>query len=137
MKLDPFWNKVHVMTLNFNERASVDPEYAAMVKKIGENSLPTVQLPGSSAGLTPLPLISTAPDMKALIQVVYPNLKDAYQCVRRAILAGTNKRIDEINEMILDQLPGSEIVLFPAAHFPMMTAINFYCLLAPYSKCLM
>jgi hypothetical protein len=114
LKLDPWYRGLIQLSLRKNQRARVDPEYAAMTAAVGNGTAPTVRLPDCPLPLTPLPLIQAVPDLDDLIAHAYPALQDPYASVTNAILAGTNERIDFINDLILERLPGELQHLFGA-----------------------
>ena len=109
----PEWESFPVLHLSKNLRASADPEYAEMTRKVGQGQLRAVRVTGSSKPLISLPLIKTVSSREELIQFVYPSL-DPNECISRAILSGTNEAIDAWNEEILSRLPGQKEDFFSA-----------------------
>lgn len=101
-----------VLHLTQNIRAQSDRDYSQMVSSVGNATAPEVLLPGcGDLPLVPLPLITAVKDLKELVEFVYPPGLSLYDAIKRAILSGTNANIDEINELILNGVPGAEIVL--------------------------
>lgn len=85
-----------------------------MTAAIGNGTAPTVTLPNCPLPLTPLPLIKAVSSLEDLIDHAYPALEDCYASVTNALLAGTNERIDHINSLILNRLPGEMQHLYSA-----------------------
>ena len=48
------------------------------------------------------------------MEFVYPDRQSEYVSISRAILSGTNLRIDELNALILSRIPGKEFTLYSA-----------------------
>ena len=114
VKFNTFFETAHILRLTQNIRAQEDREYSAMVAKVGNGTAPEVLLPDYDIPLTPLPLIRPVENLEKLIEFVYPKDQDVYISIKRAILSGTNAKIDHINAIILERLPGKQFTLLSA-----------------------
>ena len=103
----PDWQSFPVLRLTKNMRASSDPEYAEMTRRVGQGEVRAEQLAGFSRPLIPLPLVQTVSSRDEIISFTYPSLEPE-ECISRAILSGTNESIDSWNEEMLSRLPGQQ-----------------------------
>ncbi|CAN0504558.1 unnamed protein product [Laminaria digitata] len=114
------WNHVHRFRLTVSMRDKNDLPYAKTVLAVGEGAIAPVTLSDGTHGI-PLQhtitqedgtvttcTIDSSTNFEQLVQTIYPDLLTANHNTYndRGILAPTNDNIDEINDFILDNLPG-------------------------------
>ena len=123
------WSLFRVMKLSVNMRvrASGDPElqrFDEWVLSLGDGTAPTMDtdLVEIDEDLCMKIESNTSTDveveyrsMKSFAELVFPDIetngKDSKWLEGRAILAPTNKKVDELNDLITDSFPGDEIIL--------------------------
>jgi hypothetical protein len=102
IRTSPVWDYFHISRLTMPMRNAADPEFCLYVDSIGEDvegcrnitlqHLPTIPDPQHAlAWLCPAPI-----------------LQQPHLCINRAFLSTLNARVDEFNQMVLDQLPGEQ-----------------------------
>ncbi|XP_067645269.1 ATP-dependent DNA helicase pif1-like [Eurosta solidaginis] len=113
LKSSYLWRHVNTLTLTTNVRVQLqnDPsaaEFSQQLQKIGNG-----QMSVDPTGMIILPnnnFCTFAQSKEALMQSVFPNIVQHYKnydwLSERAILAGKNKDVNDINAAILDQIPG-------------------------------
>jgi hypothetical protein len=99
IKSSPLFHHFTILRLTEPIRNAEDLEYAGWVDAIGDGAGPELELK----------LLQPAASAAELIDFVYPMhvLGDPISCLRRAILAPTNKQVDDFNRTILGRLPGN------------------------------
>ncbi|XP_053968537.1 uncharacterized protein LOC128869968 [Anastrepha ludens] len=116
LKASSLWRYVTKLTLNTNVRVQLQNDSSAEVfskqlLKIGNGRIPI-----DNNGLFKFPHhFCQLAELKAdLVQKVFPDITQNYKnhnwLSERAILAGTNKDVNEINADILDKIPGDTVV---------------------------
>ncbi len=115
-KFSPLWDSVETFHLTAAQRDKEDPEYSQFVRRIGEDKIEKVVLEGENGSeeLVSLDLVQHVESMEQLIDFVYDDISNEQSCTKRAILSGTNANIRELNDMVLDKMPGDIIELFSA-----------------------
>lgn len=113
LKCSPLWRYVKTLTLTTNVRVQLrnDPsaaEFSKQLLDIGNGKMPA----DSSNGLITLPtnFYCIRNSKKELVQSVFPSIVENYKnhtwLSERAILAGKNKDVAEINASILEEIDG-------------------------------
>ena len=94
----PLWSGFQITRLTQLIRNAADPIYAEFVNAIGDGAGPEIDIR----------LLSRTTDIQAFINFVFPQhiLHDPLACLPRAILAPTNKQVNEYNSVILDRVDG-------------------------------
>jgi hypothetical protein len=117
LKRSYLWKFFKVMKLTENMRVknSMDPEVESFDKftlQLGDGNLETVE--GTDLVQLPDENQNQKFAMMNLTKHVYPKLEENWRKVGwmdgRAILAPTNKQVDQINELISDHFPGNPLV---------------------------
>ena len=121
LKRSYLWRHIHVMHLRRNLRAS-DEQWCETLLEIGEGTYPANELNEIEVP----PQCQQVTSVDELIEKVYPNLIERFaeahliddsdfsevnvsdHLMDRVILASTNSRVREINQAILDRIPGDE-----------------------------
>ncbi len=116
VNFSPLWKNVKIFQLTEAQRDKEDPEYSQFVRQIGEDTIEKVVLESENGSdeLVPLNMVQAVDDMDSLIDFVYDEIENEASCINRAILSGTNANIQELNEKILDRLPGDAVELLSA-----------------------
>ena len=111
------WRDFEIHKLTENMRcASADEatrEFVQWLLALGEGKLQKITYNDCTDNITiPKQFLIPGDDLTALIATIYPDVQrsngDAKYFVNRAILAPTNKVVDEINDTVLDMLPGEK-----------------------------
>ena len=107
IKSSPLWSLFHIYTLIQPIRNAEDIPFSEWVDAIGDGTLVEVPL------LHMLPVANTAEE---LIDFVFPPdiLLHPEACLKRSILAPTNRQISHYNELVLDRLMGNEKTFYAA-----------------------
>jgi ATP-dependent DNA helicase PIF1 len=94
----PLWSQFKIRHLTELIRNAADPIYAQFVNDIGDGAGPIIDLQ----------LLSHTTEKEDIIDFVFPEhiLHDPSACLPRAILAPTNKQVNEYNSIILDRVDG-------------------------------
>ena len=120
--------KVMKLTVNMRVRASGDPElqkFDDWVLSLGDGTAPTIKdtdlieiddaLCLKIESNTNEDIEAEARSMKRFTEMVFPNIEenmtDHSWLDGRAILAPTNKKVDELNDLVTDSLPGDSNIL--------------------------
>ena len=98
IKSSPLWSHFLISTLDTPIRNAEDPVFSEFVDKIGEGELDEV----------PLRIMRCTPNKNDLIDYVFPPdlLSNPISCLTCAILAPTNRQVDDYNANILDRIEG-------------------------------
>ncbi|TMS32338.1 hypothetical protein L596_000191 [Steinernema carpocapsae] len=99
LKRSAYWSMFQQIHLTTNMRARADPEYAALIKDIGEGNLQ------DENDTVPLPSQLVASSEDEVLNFVFPFDED---WTNRSILTVNNKDSLRMNEEVLDRLPGSK-----------------------------
>lgn len=119
---------VKTLTVNMRVKASGDPElqrFDEWVLSLGDGTALTVKdtdlveidddLCHKVESNTDKDVEAERRSMNEFVEIVFPNVKeniaDTEWLEGRAILAPTNKKVDELNDMLADSLPGNPTVL--------------------------
>ncbi len=113
LKSSPFWKDVKVFSLDAPQRDKEDQEYSTFVLKVGEDRIEKVKIADGEKceELIPLDLVERVENVEQLIDFVYDDITNEEACAKKAILSGTNKNIDDLNEEVLKRLPGDAFEL--------------------------
>ncbi|KAJ2913021.1 hypothetical protein MD484_g7399, partial [Candolleomyces efflorescens] len=97
IKSSPLWDAFTVFQLTQPIRNAEDGQFCEFVNAIGDGGGPEVPLRG----------LNIVEEKDALTHFVFPDeiLQDPLRCTTRAILAPTNRQVDEYNARILERLP--------------------------------
>ncbi|KIJ48532.1 hypothetical protein M422DRAFT_112442, partial [Sphaerobolus stellatus SS14] len=106
IRSSPLWDTFQVMRLSIPIRNASDPAFADHVDLIGDGAGPQVQIPFLGRVFT----------VEDAITFLYPPhiLIEPIACLRRSILAPTNKQVDAYNDFVLDLLEGDEKLFYSA-----------------------
>jgi|SRR3984957_11722431 len=98
IRSSPLWSTFSIRRLTQPYRNAEDPEFANFVDTIGDGAGPDVCLD----------FLNIVHDPQQLVDFVYPDemLQNPMACLKRAILAPTNRQVNHYNKAILDRLPG-------------------------------
>ena len=66
--------------------------------------------------LTKMETMSATTSEEEAIQFVFPDVNNTFECSDRAIITGTNVRVDELNGKILARLDGPVMILHSVTH---------------------
>ena len=118
LKASPLWGQVTCVELHTNMRVQLQGDegaghYAQLLAELGSGRLPlcpgtpdTVQLPPA--------VLSPARTLDELVERIYPdlaqNLPDLDWLEERAILTVLNSDAKKVNDLIIERLPGPEVV---------------------------
>jgi hypothetical protein len=99
IKSSPLFSAFTIARLTEPIRNAEDLEFASFVDAIGDGAGPQVHLD----------MLQSVYSADELVDFVYPLniLNDPISCLKRAILAPTNKQIDAFNHTILNAIPGT------------------------------
>lgn len=108
LKRSPLWSSVVILSLHVNMRLEQNPQtlrFSQWLLDIGQG-----RNLSDSCDVT-LPTSMRSPSIDALIQFVYPGIKDAASFpsdyfLNRVILSSRNDDVEDINLQILDLMPG-------------------------------
>src|SRR5882762_7883199 len=117
-----FWNDLKVYHLMQPYRNAEDPEFAHFVDAIGDG-----------AGLeVSLAMLTTVERVEDVIQFVYPPdiMQNAAACLKRSILAPTNRQVDEYNTAILSRVHGEQRTYMAADS---LKEVNAAGMISPHS----
>lgn len=109
VKTSPIWRKLKTFTLATSQRCREDPEYAEFLLKLGSNRLPLHSITINNTTIknfVNLSGIDIAHNLDDLINFVFTFLEEPLVCIHRAILTTRNDAVREINDIILERLPG-------------------------------
>ncbi|EAU89526.2 ATP-dependent DNA helicase PIF1 [Coprinopsis cinerea okayama7 len=106
IKSSPLWRYFTIARLIHPIRNAEDPEFATFVNAIGDGGGPDIPLTG----------LRTVTEESDLTSFVFPDeiLLHPTNCVKRAILAPTNRQVDRYNTLILNRLPGHNKTYYAA-----------------------
>jgi len=109
IKSSPLWQHFTIMRLTEPIRNAEDLEFAHFVDSIGDGAGPDVSLD----------MLERTSDMNTLIDFVYPPniVSDALACLGRAVLAPTNRQVDEYNAAVMGLIDGMGITYLSADSF--------------------
>ena len=109
IKSSPLWSQFRVFRLVRPIRNAEDIQFSEWVDSIGEGRITDVRLHDM------FPIVTSADD---LINFAFPPdiLQDPVSCLNRAILAPTNRQINQYNDRILNQVVGEEKMFIAADH---------------------
>ncbi len=112
----PLWRTITTFPLTAAQRDREDPDYSQFVLNVGEDKVPktSVDLGDGKREMIQLDMVQTVDTVNELIDFVYDDLSDVESCAKKAILSGTNANIDDLNNMVLERIPGEAIELLSA-----------------------
>lgn len=92
-----------VRNLSKTMRNRHDPKFSAMVDDIGDGAIDT-----DVDGFVSIPGVAIRTDLETAVDFVYPAdvLVDPVKCAKRAIITSHNDTVDDINNMVLEKMPG-------------------------------
>nr|XP_043615630.1 uncharacterized protein LOC122587509 [Erigeron canadensis] len=103
------WPSLHILRLEENMRALLDPSFSKFLLKIGDGTETThdddlINIPASML----IDKHSEDDSLDALIDSVYPNIQSFTnsRALNRAILTTKNIFVDEINDLLIQKFPG-------------------------------
>ena len=106
------WPHLQKLKLKENMRARLDPDFSKYLLRIGngtENTVKNESIHISQALL--LRYTNEAESINQLITTVYPNFnifsENTYSLINRAILTTKNDFVDQINEKLIQEFPGT------------------------------
>lgn len=102
----PLWTLFHIFRLTVPIRNARDAEFAAYVDWIGNGAGPEI----------PIAFLASTSTAEELLQFVFPHevLEQPLLCVRRSILAPTNRQVDQYNNTIIRCIDGNHHTFFAA-----------------------
>jgi len=106
IKSCPFWNRLRIYHLTRHCRNAEDPAFARFVDAIGDGAGPQVSLD----------MLKRVTDMEDVIAYIYPStiLQSPRHCLKRSILAPTNRQVNVYNDIILTRVQGEERIYMAA-----------------------
>lgn len=99
IKSSPLFSAFTIVRLTEPIRNAEDLEFAAFVDAIGDGAGPEIHLD----------MLQNSSSAEDLIDFVYPChvVTDPISCLKRAILAPTNKQVDDFNKIVLGAISGT------------------------------
>jgi len=96
----PFWDDIHIYHLTQPYHNARDPEFQQWVDTIGDGAGPEVSLS----------MLTRVNELQDVLDFVYPNhvLRDPLLCLKRSILAPTNRQVDVYNQTLIKQICGEQ-----------------------------
>ena len=113
VRMSPLWDLFHINRLTRPMRNAADPEFCQYIDDIGEDAM--------ACCLITLQHLPTIPDAQEALAWLYPPniLQQPDVCMQRAFLTTLNARVDELNQLVLDQLPGNQGMPSLSPPFPL------------------
>ena len=105
IKKSPLWESFQVRQLTHPQRDAGDTVYSTFLDLIGDGRHPG----GDLVRLEPM---SVTTNEDEAIHFVFPDINNVYQCSTRAIITGTNKIVDALNDKMLNLLHRHSISLY-------------------------
>ena len=111
LKRSYLWQHIRTFRLTVNLRAHQDPNFNRILLEIGEGKLPLI---GDKQFQVALPAGFGIPveNLLDLLEKVFPNIEAKYTDIEwiseRAILTPHNQSVNEINNSLLDRMPGEK-----------------------------
>jgi PIF1-like helicase len=107
IRTSPVWDNFHISRLITPMRNAANPEFCLYVDSIGEDV--------ERCRNIVLQHLPTIPDVQQALTWLYlaSILQQPHLCIHRAFLSTLNARVDEFNQMVLDQLPGEKGIVAP------------------------
>jgi hypothetical protein len=101
IKSSNLWSKFDILTLHAPIRSADDPEYTEYVDRIGEDYVNEE---------VSIDILEHVTDIEDCIKFLFPPhvITNPAQCLKRAFLSPRNMFVDELNDNVLDRLPGQE-----------------------------
>lgn len=125
IRYSPLWTRFNVRRLTIPMRAASDPEYATFIEKVGNGSVDFLaQSIPHGVSLIHLPIIQCfvvqyAHDEPSLniLNFVFNNFSEPLSMATCAILATTNKQVEQWNSIVQQYVPGPPVTLTSVDRF--------------------
>jgi ATP-dependent DNA helicase PIF1 len=97
----PFWDKIRIYHLTQPYRNARDPEFQQWVDSISDGAGPEISLSS---------MLTQVNELQDVLYFVYPDdiLRDPLRCLKKSILAPTNRQVDVYNQTIIKRICGEE-----------------------------
>ena len=114
VKSSPLWPDFEKRNLTHPQRNAGIAGYSRFIDMVGDGEPGTTYSVDEDTHLCKMEPMSATTNEEEAIQFVFPDVNNTFECSDRAIITGTNTRVDELNSKILTGLDGPLMTLHSA-----------------------
>ena len=111
IRSSPLWTEFALRNLTHPQRDASDAGYSHFIDLVGDGDVSATHSVDRDTHLTKMEPMSATTSEEEAIQFVFPDVNNTFECSDRAIITGTNVRVDELNSKILTKLDGPVMTL--------------------------
>ncbi len=105
------WKNFELRNLTRLQRDAGDADHSRFIDRIGDGEVDSTYSVDGDTQLMKLEPMAVTTSEEEAIQFVFPDVNNTELCSERAIIAGRNAVVDDLNSKILKRMDGREVML--------------------------